>query len=158
MLNWFKRLKQKIKFSYRWAKFGWNDNDYDYTKIFDALIYKLRMHEKAMIEHDRHQSSHKDAADMGRAADLIDAALNETNEIASLEYLEEKYGKVIIDFIDDKPFKQLIINRSKIETEEQKKEYKADLLRVTMEGIAKDDNLLKEGLDIILNNYRKWWF
>jgi len=27
-----------------------------------------------------------------------------------------------------------------------------------MEGIAKDDNLLKEGLDIILNKYRKWWF
>jgi hypothetical protein len=158
MLNWFKRLKEKIEFSYCWAKFGWNDNDYDYTKIFDALIFKLRMHEKAMVDHDRHESSHKDAADMGRAADLIDAALNETNKLASLKYLEEKYGKFIIHFTDDKPFKQLIINRSKIETEEQKKEYKADLLRVTMEGIAKDDNLLKEGLDIILNKYRKWWF
>lgn len=158
MLNWIRSYWEKFCSSYRWAKFGWNDNDYDYTKIFDALIFKLKMHQKAMEEHHRHESSHEDAADMGRAADLIDAALNETNELASLEYLEEKYGKIIINFTDDKPFKQLIINRSKIETEEQKKEYKADLLRVTMEGIAKDDNLLKEGLDIILNKYRKWWF
>lgn len=158
MLNWIRSYWEKFCSSYRWAKFGWNDNDYDYTKIFDALIFKLKMHQKAMEKHHRHESSHEDAADMGRAADLIDAALNETNELASLEYLEEKYGKIIINFTDDKPFKQLIINRSKIETEEQKKEYKADLLRVTMEGIAKDDNLLKEGLDIILNKYRKWWF
>ena len=158
MFNWLRRYWEKFCYAYRWAKFGWNDNDYDYTKIFDALVFKLRLHQKAMADHDRHESSNEDAADMGRAADLIDAALNETNELSGLEYLENKYGETTIDFVDGKPFKQLIISRTKIETEGQKKEYKADLLKVTIEGIAKDDELLKEAFDLILRKYRRWWF
>lgn len=158
MLNWIRRYWEKLGHAYRWAKFGWNDNDYDYTRIFDVLIFKLRMHSKAMADHHRHESSHEDVADMSHAADLIDTALNETNELSGMDYLEEKYGEIIMDFTDDKPFGRLIINRSKIKTEEQKKEYRADLLRVTTEGMIKDDNLLKEGFDIILTKYRKWWF
>ena len=39
MLNWINIYWEKIVRSYKWAKFWWNDNDYDYTQIFEAIIF-----------------------------------------------------------------------------------------------------------------------
>jgi hypothetical protein len=47
--NPLRRIYKSIKSSYKWAKFGWNDRDYDYEHLFDAINFKL----KNMLEYFR---------------------------------------------------------------------------------------------------------
>ena len=141
-----------------WAKFGWNDNSYDYTKIFDALVFKLKMHQKAMEEHHLHETSHEDAQDMGRAAELISSAINQTHKLDAYIYIEEKYGALNFIFTDDKPYGNLILKREKIETEADEKEYKEESKKVYAEAELKDDQNLKEAFDLIFAKYKNWWF
>ena len=117
MLNFIRQYWEKFCHAYAWAKFGWNDNSYDYTKIFDALVFKLKMHQKAMAEHHLHETSHEDAQDMGRAAELINSSIDETHQLEAHKYIEEKYGALNFIFTDDKPYPKLILKREKIETE-----------------------------------------
>ena len=158
MLNFIRQYWEKFCHAYAWAKFGWNDNSYDYTKIFDALVFKLKMHQKAMAEHHLHETGHEDAQDMGRAAELINSSINETHQLEAHEYIEEKYGALNFIFTDDKPYANLILKREKIETEAEEKEYKEESKKVYAEAELKDDQTLKEAFDLILNKYKNWWF
>jgi len=158
MLNFIRQYWEKFCHAYAWAKFGWNDNSYDYTKIFDALVFKLKMHQKAMAEHHLHETSHEDAQDMGRAAELITSSIDETHQLEAHKYIEEKYGALNFIFTDDKPYPKLILKREKIETEADEKEYKEESKKVYAEAELKDDQTLKEAFDLILAKHKKWWF
>ena len=96
MLNWINIYWEKIVRSYKWAKFGWNDNDYDYTQIFEAIIFKLKAHSKAMCEHHKNDIFNDDVIDMNIAADWIRRVIDEENLFSVSNTLDENHFNELI--------------------------------------------------------------
>jgi len=159
MLNWINIYWEKIVRSYKWAKFGWNDNDYDYTQIFEAIIFKLKAHSKAMCEHHKNDIFNDNVIDMNIAADWIRRVIDEENLFSVSNILDEKYGPANLEFEKETgKLTRLKIIREKVKTDEDYKIFHEEMLRLYNEAEAKDDRMLKGAFDLILQKHKKWWF
>ena len=154
----FRSLCSKVKKSWVWAKFGWDDHDYDYMKILEVLLFKLKINQKAMEFHGRHESSEDDAKQMMEAITLLNNFITDKYHEESEKVFVEKYGEIVID---ESPIKnglyECTIRREKIQSKEDiasyRLEYDIEIKSAHKKG--KDD--LAKSFGIILDKCEGWW-
>ncbi len=90
----FRRLINKIKMSYRWAKFGWNDKNYDHYFLYDVMEFKIRNMHKAFMKYGYTDQS-VTTQRMVWAIDLIKKVKNEdyVNEYWNYMY-DDKFNEI----------------------------------------------------------------
>ena len=95
----FRRLINNIKMSYRWAKFGWSDRDFDQYFLYDVMEFKIRNMHKAFMKYgyaDRSVTTQR----MELVANLIKKVKNEDYESEYMDYMyDDKFNK--IDKLDE---------------------------------------------------------
>lgn len=154
----FYSLFSKIKSSWLWAKFGWNDHDYDYVKILEALLFKLKINQKAMEFHGRHESSEDDAKQMMEAIVLLNNFITDKHHEESEKVFVEKYGEMVFaPFpIQDGLF-GCNLSREKIQSAEEEEAYALEYHSEINSSYEKGKADLTKSFGIILDNCERWW-
>ena len=96
----FRRLINNIKMSYRWAKFGWSDRDFDFIYIYKVMKFKIDNMEKAFTKYGYHAEPEYNLSRMRLASKLIEKVSTEFYEMEYWDYMyDDKFNK--IDKLDE---------------------------------------------------------
>jgi hypothetical protein len=94
-----RRLINNIRMSWRWAKLGWNDRDFDFIYIYKVMKFKIDNMEKAFIKYGYHAEPEYNLSRMRLASKLIEKVSTEFYEMEYWDYIyDENHNR--IDNID----------------------------------------------------------
>ena len=94
-----RRLINNIRMSWRWAKFGWNDRDFDFVYIYEVMKFKIDNMEKAFIKYGYHAEPEYNLSRMRLASKLIEKVSTSFYEMEYWDYIyDENHNR--IDNID----------------------------------------------------------
>ena len=95
-----RRLINNIRMSWRWAKFGWNDRDFDYVYLYNVMKFKIDNMERTFVKYGYHDNNDYTTSRMRLISRLLDKVSTEFYEMEYWDYIyDENHNK--IDKIDN---------------------------------------------------------
>ena len=108
-----KDIIQGIKNLIKWFPVIWKDRDFDHSKIFDVIKFKLDKQAKYIDKHDRHTRAQRDAEIMMTCVRLINLI---QEEYYNMEYMD--YHQTVHNWIPYKDKDEDGGNLMELQTEE----------------------------------------
>jgi len=154
-----KRFFSKLARSLQFAKFGWNNFDWDNYHLLDLIRFKLeRMRialKDGMCDHNKTTTQ-----SLRVAVKLLERILEDDYGRSLFNQHDAKWGEFTYYFkdLDDKPtYSEMKINRDKVVTEEDKTLEKAEIMKIhEMSETLRGQDLSK--LFNIMNKYHGLWW
>ena len=72
-----RRIVNNIRMSWRWAKFGWNDRDFDYVYLYNVMKFKIDNMEKTFVKYGYHDNNDYTTSRMRLISRLLDKVSTE---------------------------------------------------------------------------------
>jgi len=152
-IRWFfKRWFPKV---IAYARFLWNDYDFDYGSIYRLLHFKFERMYRALK--NRHaMDSEKRAQQILEASNLAKKLFEDNFAETEYDALTEHWGE--LEFIDNKEYPgHFKVKCAKVQTEEDEERERQDYLKI-MELEAQRRLEAKEALfQLIRDNIEDWW-
>ena len=152
----FRNIKYGIENLIKWFPTIWNDRDWDYCFLYDLLYFKLKNMEKFQRKYGHSVSNEEIANEIKPCIEVLGRLIEDDYKDEVWLALRERWGDFEFEDCEDKPgYSKLVIPG--VKTEEDRKEYRADIKRCVdseEEAIQKDLSLL---FDTMKENIRKWW-
>ena len=152
-----KRILRKLQRAISYAIFGYNNEDYDYSFIYELLEYKLKRTERAMItgvaEHD------KSTLQSLRIALRLLNRINKKQYTYFLDRHDEKWGRPILNFepIQGTNSSNLIIERLLVKPGEEPQE-RVELIEAMRKDEAQQTRDMRLLHNIMAKYSRTWWY
>lgn len=149
------RLISKFKRAFRFAVIGWHDHDWDYTRMYGMLWFKLdRMHAEML----RSESGDNRVKSVRLAARLAKRLSEEAYEDIIGELHDAKWGEMQYRFEPVEGGNSKLITwregaNTKRKQAQERKEYRAAMDR----ALSWRQRDLKTLTDILLKYDRSWW-
>lgn len=159
-----KAIPTKLRRSWDYAIFGYNNLDFDYQYLMELILFKLERMEKVFLEgyHDPESDSYKQKMKSIKLAIKLLKKL-ETNSYNRFYDLHQKtYGRLIYKFIPiDKNGKRVKKRYAKYFALEAESEMTKEARKSFLESSKKDENERRRDLklvcDIIAKHSNSWW-
>lgn len=158
-IHLFFRIKyRKFMQAYQYAKYGWNDFDWDYVTIFDIMAFKMNRIEKCLKK--GHHVQIKAEMDALKECQKICKRLRDEDFYEDKYYKlhNKKWGKANYKFIkNDNNISTMQCSRKNIKTKEDKKLEVKDFLQM----YKNSDKDWKKDVDRLCHLFKKysrtWW-
>lgn len=153
-MNFFRNLKKGIWNLVSWFSIVWNDRDWDYCFLYELLKFKLSRMEKYLQKYGHSLDVDKDADSIRKCVVILERLIRDDYAAEDWDWIRRKWGD--FEFVDTEDG-HTKLTVSGVKTEEENKEYGADVKNCCKneeDMISKDLNDLFENMKI---NIRRWW-
>lgn len=148
-------IKNGLHNLWRWLPVIWKDRSYDGVFLLIIMRHKLDM----MVRDFRttgmpYEGIENDIQNMLECISHLDALIEEDVDDFVDQKLEEKWGEADISVGEDGVIE---VERPGIETEEDEKECWENRKQLTEEAMEEESRRAEKAMQIIAENFRKWW-
>jgi hypothetical protein len=146
----------------QYAKFLWNDFDWDFGFFLSLMQYKLKRMRTTIIENNNLVRSEEIGAQIKHAEDLIQKYLNHDYCVDLYEAHEKKWGKTVdlsekIDAGCGQTMYTWNMSRENATTPELKQQEKDEALAIYERGDEEERKTLDEIFSHIRKHLEEWW-